>query len=134
MATRKSDRSNAPEKGSTPFIHAKIDRIIDYENSHVRAYASANIGGAFAIHGIKIIDSPKGLFVAMPQNSYTNAKGEIAYRDIFHAVTANARSSLNSQVLEAYERELTQSQNSMENEDASENEAESENSDMSQKM
>lgn len=43
---------------------------MDYENSKVKAIASVNIGGAFAIHGLRVIDSQKGLFVQMPQNSF----------------------------------------------------------------
>ncbi len=46
----------------------------------VKAYASVNIGGAFAIKNIRIIiKGSKGLFVAMP--SVKNHKGE--YDDIF---------------------------------------------------
>ena len=45
----------------------------------VKAYASVNIGGAFAIKNIRIIEGSKGLFVAMP--SVKNHKGE--YDDIF---------------------------------------------------
>ena len=33
------------------------------ESSNVRAVASANIGGAFAIHDIQVMDSQNGLFV-----------------------------------------------------------------------
>lgn len=107
MATRKSN-SKAPakaQKRSTPSISARIDRLVDYENSKVKAVASANIGGAFAIHGLRVIDSQKGLFVQMPQSSYQK-DGKTEYSDIFHPVTAEARSELNSKVLEAYEQKL----------------------------
>ena len=72
MATKKIN-SKAPakqQKRSTPNISARIDRLVDYENSKVKAIASVNIGGAFAIHGLRVIDSQKGLFVQMPQNSF----------------------------------------------------------------
>ena len=51
MATKKTN-SKAPvkqQKRSTPSISARIDRLVDYENSKVKAIASVNIGGAFAI-------------------------------------------------------------------------------------
>ena len=35
-----------------------------------KAFASATIGGAFAVHGIRIIESDKGRFISMPQDSY----------------------------------------------------------------
>ena len=109
MATRKSN-SKAPAKAqkcSTPSISARIDRLVDYENSKVKAVASANIGGAFAIHGLRVIDSQKGLFVQMPQSSYQR-DGKTEYSDIFHPVTAEARSELFEKVLEAYEQKLAE--------------------------
>ena len=42
-------------------ISARIDRMFDSSNSKVKAVASVTIGGAFAVHGIKVIDSQKGL-------------------------------------------------------------------------
>ena len=52
-----------------PTIRARIDRLADFEGSKVKAFASANIGGAFAIHGLRVVDGEKGLFVAMPSTS-----------------------------------------------------------------
>lgn len=109
MATKKTtDKTPSKEqKRSSPSITARIDRLVDYENSRVKAVASANIGGAFAIHGLRVIDSQKGLFVQMPQNSFQR-DGKTEYSDIFHPITADARSELNSKVLEAYEQKLAE--------------------------
>lgn len=86
-------------------IKARIDRLISYEGSKVKAIASANIGGEFAIHGIKIIDSEKGLFVQMPQTSYEkDVKRQ--YSEIFHPITADSRGELNAQILDAYNQKL----------------------------
>lgn len=109
MASKKSG-GNAPakqQKRNSPSISARIDRLVDYENTKVKAIASANIGGAFAIHGLRVIDLQKGLFVQMPQNSFQK-DGKTEYSDIFHPVTAEARSELNSKVLEAYEQKLAE--------------------------
>ena len=35
-----------------------------------KAYASVTIDDAFGIHGMKVIDGQKGLFVAMPQRVF----------------------------------------------------------------
>lgn len=102
-ATKKSAAPKTAQKKDAPDIQARIDRLCDYEGSSVKAFASANIGGAFAIHGIRVLDSQKGLFVSMPQNSYTDSQGNKKYSDIFHAITAEARTELNDKVLEAYE-------------------------------
>ena len=82
-------------------ISARIDRMVDSANSKVKAVASVTIGGAFAVHGIKVIDSQKGLFVQMPQSSYEKG-GQKHYTDQFHPITANAREELNAAVLDAY--------------------------------
>ena len=104
----------------TPSIHARIDRINNYEGSNIRAFASVNIGDAFAIHGVKIVDSPqKGLFVSMPSNSYTDKNGNTKYNDVFHAITAEARTELNDKVLEAYEQALEEQQDESESEEDS---------------
>lgn len=88
-------------------IKAQIDRMVSYEDSKVKAIASANIGGAFAIHGIKVIDSEKGLFVQMPQTSYEK-DGKKQYNDIFHPITADSRNELNAEILAAYEQKLSE--------------------------
>ena len=47
------------QKYSVPNITARIDRLAQQDDSSVKAYASVNIDGAFAVHGIKVIDSAK---------------------------------------------------------------------------
>ena len=108
-------KNAAPSKTDLPSIQVRVDRI-NNRDSTIKAFVSANIGGAFAIHGIKVIDSEKGLFVSMPQSSYQKAGGKTKYVDIFHAVTAEARTELNGKVLEAYEQEMGEQQAEEENE------------------
>ena len=83
--------------------------MVDFEGSKTKAIASANIGGAFAIHGIKIMDSDKGLFVSMPQSKYEK-DGKTHYSEIFHPVTADARNELYNAVLTAYGQKLEEAQ------------------------
>lgn len=100
-----------------PGISVRIDKLV--EMGALCAIASANIGGAFAVHGIKVIDSEKGLFVSMPSNQYMKASGEIKYQDIFHPVTAEARQKLNNAVLAAYQQAVTESEAESETENES---------------
>lgn len=86
-------------------IKTWIDRMVEYEGSKIRAIASANIGGLFAVHGLRVIGSEKGLFVQMPQTSYEK-DGRRQYSDVFHPITADARQKLYGQVLAAYEQKL----------------------------
>ncbi|MBQ8322458.1 MAG: SpoVG family protein [Clostridia bacterium] len=90
-----------PKKTQTPKIAARIDSLVDFEGSKTKAFASVNIGDAFAVHGIKIVEGEKGVFVSMPQRK----DGE-DYKDVFHPITAEAREEMNKQILNAYEQKL----------------------------
>ena len=98
MATKKT---NHTEK-SNLSLTAKIDRMIERENATVKAYASVNIGGAFVIKDIAVVDGQKGMFARMPFRSYKTGSGETKYSDIAFALTDEARQSLNEAVLGAY--------------------------------
>lgn len=90
-----------------PTIQARIDHVTGYEK--VKAFASANIGGAFAIHGLRVVDGEKGLFVAMPSTSFQR-DGKTEYQETFHPVSGEARKALNDAVLAAYEQKLAEEQ------------------------
>ena len=102
---KQQEKKPEPKKTQTPKINARIDSLVDYEGSKTKAFASATIGNTFAIHGIKIVESEKGLFVSMPQRK----EGE-DYKDVFHPITAEAREELNKQILDAYEQKLQEEQ------------------------
>ena len=86
-------------------IRVRIDRMLNMDDSKIRAIASANIGDAFAIHGIKVIDSDKGPFVQMPQTSYIK-NGKTKYSELFHPITADSRNELYNEILNAYDQKL----------------------------
>lgn len=68
---------------------------------NVMAFASVTINDMFAANNIRVVNSEKGLFVAMPQ--VKDNKGE--YRDICFPVTADLRKQMNEAILEAYAAE-----------------------------
>lgn len=103
---------------ATPKIEVRIDRVLPGEGK-TKAFASATIGGAFAIHGIRVIDSEKGIFISMPQESYTK-NGEKKYTNIFHAITAEARTALIEAVNTAYAQALEQAEEQGQQEEAEE--------------
>ena len=90
------------------FLQARVDRLVDKPDGKLRAILSMNLPGGFAVHGIKIHENDGGLFVSMPQSSYTAADGTIKYRDIFHPVTATARQKLIGATVSAYHDALQQ--------------------------
>lgn len=99
MATKKE------QKPSVPKITAKIDRMTN-PDAKIKAYASVNIGGAFIVKDIAVMDSKNGLFARMPYRSYKDGKGEVQYSDTVFALTADARTALNDAVVSAYEEQI----------------------------
>ena len=69
------------------------------EGGPTKAIGSVTIGNAFVVHGVRVVESEKGLFVAMPQR-----KDGDRYRDVAHPVTSEMRAMLGSAVLEEYQR------------------------------
>lgn len=69
------------------------------EGGPTRAIGSVTIGDACVVHGVRVVESEKGLFVVMPQRK----DGE-RYRDVAHPVTADMRAMVGSAVLEEYQR------------------------------
>lgn len=139
MAAKKQNAPKAAEKKPNaqkeetqnpkepmPSIGVRIDRLIDRENSSVKAVASANIGGAFAVHGIKVIDSYKGMFVSMPSETYTDQAGNKQYKEICHPINGAARNELVHKVQEAYQQALEEQQTAAEEENQTETEAQTE--------
>ena len=107
------------QKHSIPNITAKIDRMTNPE-AKIKAYASINIGGAFIVKDIAVMDSKNGLFARMPCRSYK--EGETKFSDTVFALTAEARTALNNAVVSAYEEQLDMQEDADEAEDADESE------------
>lgn len=92
------------EQSLSMKVDVKIGSI--YPEGNIRAYASVNLNDCFAIRNVKIIDSSKGLFIAMPSYKAGNE-----YKDICFPVTKEFREQLNKAVIDAYHQALIQSQN-----------------------
>lgn len=106
---KKKENTQAPssENAAQPLpmkVDVKIGSI--RPEGAIRAIASVNLNDCFAIRNVKIMDSSKGLFVAMP--SYKAGNGE--YKDICFPVTKEFRQQLNDAVIDAYQQALNMSQ------------------------
>lgn len=66
----------------------------------MKAVATVNFEGVFAVHDIKIIDGKNGLFIAMP--SRKTATG--GYRDIAHPINPDARKQLEDAIIAEYKK------------------------------
>ena len=72
----------------------------------LKANASVNINGFFAVSKVRILEGTKGLFVSMPQ--YKGQNGE--YKDICFPCTKEAKQAFDKAVLSAYEQMMAQKQ------------------------
>lgn len=76
-------------------------KVVKIENNiRVKGIASITIDDSFVVHDIKILESEKGLFVAMP--SRRTPAGE--FKDIAHPINAEAREIIQKAVLNEYEK------------------------------
>lgn len=104
--------SKAPQQDAQTVAERHLPIKVDVKISsirlegNIRALASVNLNDCFAIRNVKVMDSTKGLFIAMP--SYKAGNGE--YKDICFPVTKEFREQLNNAVIDAYHQALTQSQ------------------------
>ena len=108
-------------KYKVPFISAKIDKLVDYEGSKVKAIASAVIGNHFAVHGFKVVENDEGkLSVLNPATKGSDGK----YYEDFHAISKDGREAINGYILDAYEQKLAEEQGEEqgENQDAEQGE------------
>ena len=87
---------------NTPNVSARITWVNDNPSQNKKAAASVTIANAFQVHGVSIVDGPKGLFVSMPQRQMTDKNGEKKFVEIAHPVTADMRKAIYDAVLGAY--------------------------------
>ena len=123
MAEYKKQAQTAPKQSApkqsaqtaqtaqTPVIRAKIDSLVNDEESKVKAYASVTIGGMFAVHGVRVYRTQQGgNYVSMPYNQYKDAEGNTQFSEICHPVTADLRHQLTQTVMTAYDQALQEAQ------------------------
>ncbi|MDR0946966.1 MAG: septation regulator SpoVG [Ruminococcus sp.] len=80
----------------------KIRKIIP--DGRLRAVISITIDGMLAVHDIKVVQGEERLFVAMPSRKDESGN----FRDIVHPISPEARSIIESQILDAYKQHMDQ--------------------------
>lgn len=70
----------------------------------MRAVVSITLDDALVIHDIKVIDGEKGLFIAMPSKKASDGE----FRDIAHPINSQTREMIQTTVLAAYEKSLSE--------------------------
>ncbi len=75
-------------------------RLVNKENSKIKAIASMTIEDCFVVHDIKVLENDQGFFIAMP--SKKTLDGE--FKDIVHPLNTETREMISSVVLAAFEQ------------------------------
>ena len=75
-------------------------RLIQKEDSKLKAVASITIDECFVVHDIKVLDGDKGLFVSMPSRKTPDGQ----YKDVAHPLNTETREELSNTVLAEYEK------------------------------
>lgn len=72
--------------------------------SRMKGIASITIDDVFVIHDIKIIESDRGVFIAMPSKKTPNGE----FKDIAHPINTETREMIQSQVIAKYNETTTE--------------------------
>ena len=66
--------------------------------NRMKAIASITIDDVFVIHDIKVIESDKGLFIAMPSKKTPNGE----FKDIAHPIKTETRKKKKKAIIDKY--------------------------------
>ena len=100
-ATKQEQAQNAPAREQIPTtVGVKINTL---REGPTLADASIDIGGAFTVNGVRIVNSENGLFVGMP--GYRTVSG---YNDICFPCTSEFHEQVKNSVLNDYQQAIAQ--------------------------
>ena len=79
-------------------------RVVKGENeAKLKAYADVTFDECFVIHGLKIIDGQKGMFVAMPSRRMPSGE----FKDIAHPISSFFRTYITDTVVSEYQKTVS---------------------------
>jgi stage V sporulation protein G len=76
-------------------------RVFFSDDNKVKAYSSITFDNMFVVHGIKILDGKKGLFVAMPSKRTSDSD---RFKDLVHPLNSEFRKQIQDRILSEYEK------------------------------
>ncbi len=81
-------------------------RLVQKEDSKLKAVASMTIDDCFVIHDIKIIEGQEGYFIAMPSRKASDGE----YKDIAHPINTDTRKQIIDIILNAFNEEVAKAE------------------------
>lgn len=77
-------------------------RLTLKDDERLKAFACITLDNCFVVRGLKVIQGPNGMFVAMPSRK----KPDGTYQDIAHPINNETRRMIEGHVLSEYRRQL----------------------------
>ena len=81
-------------------------RLLEHKDSDLKAYANITFDDCFVVHGIKVVQGERGLFIGMPRRKKLDGSSQ----DIAHPITRETRQLIEERVLQAYHQAVQQEQ------------------------
>ena len=81
-------------------------RLVEKDESKLKAFASMTIEECFVVHDIKVIEGKDGYFVSMPSKKTPDG----SFKDIVHPIKTEVRQEISALIIEAYENALKEQQ------------------------
>ncbi|MDD5650202.1 MAG: septation regulator SpoVG [Candidatus Nanoarchaeia archaeon] len=72
-------------------------RIKISKDSRIKAFVSVTFDNVLVVHGIKILDGEKGIFIAMPSK-----RVETKFKDLVHPINTDFRKTIQDRILLEY--------------------------------
>lgn len=77
-------------------------RLVQNEETKLKAVANITFDECFVVHDIKVLDGANGYFVSMPTRKTPDGE----YRDIAHPIKTSTRNEITKAIIAKYEEEL----------------------------
>ena len=87
-------------------LKVKIRKVFNNDKS-VKAIATVIVDGSFVIHNVRVIETEKKKYVAMPYFSYKDAEGMVIRKNVVHPKNSEVQNALEEAVLTAYEQKIS---------------------------
>ena len=88
-------------------ISVKVRKMIN-NGKPLKAVCSVTLDKSFAIHGVRLIETEKKRFIAMPAENYKDDEGNEKSRDVCHPINAETRKAIEEAVYDAYEARFSE--------------------------
>jgi stage V sporulation protein G len=72
-------------------------------NNRLKATASVTFDDEFVVHGIRVVEGDKGLFIAMPSRKMSDG----THKDIAHPLNSETRQKIQDAVIDEYNRVIS---------------------------